>query len=56
MVWPGWQEPTKNAYFGKDFTDFGTQKAVFPASGGSVSGWVYLALYTHMCVCVYVTT
>ena len=29
MVWPDWQEPTKNAYFGKDFTDSGVQKAVF---------------------------
>ena len=29
MVWPGWQEPTENAYFGKDFTDSGMQKVVF---------------------------
>ena len=29
MVWPGRQQPTENAYSGKDFTDLGVQKAVF---------------------------
>ena len=54
MVWPGWQEPTKNAYFGKDSTDFGTQKAVFFASGGSVSRilhYILICVSVRPCVC-----
>ena len=49
MVWPGWQEPTENAYFGKDFTDLGVQKAVFSRLR-RLRIAIYLTLYTYMCV------